>query len=428
MLARQLGKTLNTFEINHEIRNYRVTDNVTNLRYLFLEYLTLGAIATSTVLALHYGADWGIPIGVRALLSLLAIILMGGLQHRLAGLGHEASHYTFLHNRYANEIVSDLFCMFPLFATTNQYRLTHLAHHQFTNDWERDPDLVTIGKSKKMDQFPMTKAQFIANFYLKFLWPPTLLAYFWDVASLSALAAGESPYRKSKGQPTGASKVAGVLGMLYLVALVATLIYANQNQAPELLYWTPIVAVATATVVIGLLPARCFFQSPIQSVVPTKLTSWLRLVYMTGLFTTFAWLRGATGVNWGGYFLLLWVVPIFTSFSYFMLLRDVYQHANADEGKLTNTRVFYCDPFTRWAVFVYGMDMHVPHHMFPAIPHYRLPGLHEMLKQRSAEYRDNVVECHGVFTNPLGKPTILDTMWTPTREPATESKSDPRAA
>jgi hypothetical protein len=42
-----------------------------------------------------------------------------------------------------------------------------------------------------------------------------------------------------------------------------------------------------------------------------------------------------------------------TSFPFFILLRDVYQHTYADDGRLTNTRAFFPDPFTRWAVFVY---------------------------------------------------------------------------
>ena len=57
-----------------------------------------------------------------------------------------------------------------------------------------------------------------------------------------------------------------------------------------------------------------------------------------------------------------------TSFMFFMYLRDVYQHSNADAGRLTNSRVFFTDPFTRWAVFVYGQDMHIPHHLFPGGP------------------------------------------------------------
>ena len=73
---------------------------------------------------------------------------------------------------------------------------------------------------------------------------------------------------------------------------------------------------------------------------------------------------------------------------FFMLLRDVYQHSNADAGRLTNSRVFFTDPFTRWAVFVYGQDMHIPHHLFPAVPHYRLRQLHELLKRNHEAYRN----------------------------------------
>ena len=100
---------------------------------------------------------------------------------------------------------------------------------------------------------------------------------------------------------------------------------------------------------------------------------------------------------------------------FFMLLRDVYQHSNADAGRLTNSRVFFTDPFTRWAVFVNGQDMHIPHHLFPAVPHYRLRRLHELLKRNHELYCDQVVETHGTFYNSQGQRTILDEM---TRPPA----------
>jgi fatty acid desaturase len=109
----------------------------------------------------------------------------------------------------------------------------------------------------------------------------------------------------------------------------------------------------------------------------------------------------------------LWVLPLVSSFPFFMLLRDVYQHSNADEGRLTNSRVFYTDPFTRWAVFVYGQDMHIPHHLFPAIPHYHLGELHRILRRANPDYGDLVVECHGTFSDALGRTTILDEMTRP---------------
>ena len=97
-----------------------------------------------------------------------------------------------------------------------------------------------------------------------------------------------------------------------------------------------------------------------------------------------------------------------TTFPDFLLLRDTYQHTNADQGRLTNTRVFYCDPLTRWAVFVYGQDMHVPHHLYPAVPHYHLVELHDLLKRTRGDYAREVVEVHGTFKGDGTHPSVLD--------------------
>jgi len=53
--------------------------------------------------------------------------------------------------------------------------------------------------------------------------------------------------------------------------------------------------------------------------------------------------------------------------------------------------------------------MHLPHHLFPAIPHHRLGRL---LKARHPDYAASVVECHGTIANRKGLPTILDTLTT----------------
>src|SRR5262249_17269301 len=112
------------------------------------------------------------------------------------------------------------------------------------------------------------------------------------------------------------------------------------------------------------------------------------------------------------FYLLLWVVPIFTSFSFFMILRQLVQHGNGGRGWLTNTRVFFINPLINFAVFPMGQDYHLPHHLFARVPHYRLKELPELLSQ-CAEYREQAVVVEGYFLpyeKPPTKPTVLDVL------------------
>lgn len=410
--------SLNSKEVAELLRPYRIPDNVTNIRWLLLEYASI-AVVLSTALGFYLLREsWGLSWHWNVPVSAIAIVLVGALQHRLAGLAHEGAHYCLFRHRLLNELASDLLCMFPVFATTHQYRLVHMAHHQYVNDWERDPDLTNIGDSKLMHAFPMTRPQFLYNYFLRFLSPPALFRYLWDVLSLSVLGQGKSPYIMKKAARQQVTvfgvRLLSLLGIGYFAALIGSLMAVNHllNAQWWMLAVTAMTACMVAITTIRLLPGRLFFQSPLVSVYSAKATAALRVGYYTLGLTLFALARHWTGINFGGYFLLLWVVPLMTTFSYFMLLRDVFQHANADDGRLTNTRVFHCDPFTWWAVFVYGQGMHSPHHLFPAIPHYNLRAVHELLKTRCKEYAANVVECDGTFFNHTGKPTVIDVLAT----------------
>ena len=173
-----------------------------------------------------------------------------------------------------------------------------------------------------------------------------------------------------------------------------------------------------ASLCVWLLPEKFFVHSKLRPAYTGKITSVFRMGWLTGLETALAFAGCTTGVHWAIYFWLLWAVPLFTTFPYLMLLRDLVQHANADDGKLTNSRVVFCNPFIRWAMFVYGQDFHLTHHLYPAVPHYRLPQLHSLLQQRNTEYAEHVVECHGFVrgTRPPA-PSAMDVMQIPTREP-----------
>ena len=117
-----------------------------------------------------------------------------------------------------------------------------------------------------------------------------------------------------------------------------------------------------------------------------------------------------TGAPVWGYFLLFWILPLFTTFPLFMVLREWLQHGNADRGRYTNSRIFLVNPFVRYAVFPWGMDYHLPHHLFASVPHYKLKDLHELLR-RDPEYAEKGMVVEG-WSRPRsnGRPTVVDVL------------------
>lgn len=413
------------------IMQLRQVDNITNLLYLAFEYACLAVVVGVAIAFAEYRSAWGLAWGWNVPVFALAIVLIGAIQHRLAGLGHEASHYSFMKNRVLNDLVPDLFCMFPLLTTVHFYRLFHMAHHQFTNDPGRDPDLQNLGHGKRADEFPMSRSRFIRVIYFAvFVAPVRFARYQWAYFVVNTLGQGKNAYVDGRAKNEGETvsnwpRLGTVLGIGYVVVFNITMRSLMATNRPGWLIPAGLLGFAIAVTVTALLPEWALFRSPFRQAYSPRLGSIIRLGYFTVCLETLALLRWTTGGASSTYVLLLWLVPMTTTFMFYMFLRDVYQHSNADDGRLTNSRVFFTDPFTRWAVFVYGQDMHIPHHLFPAIPHYRLRDLHTLLKQDHDAYRRLVVETHGTFHDAHGRTTILDEMTRTPRDESTSSVESP---
>jgi fatty acid desaturase len=403
--------------LDAKIRELRAVDNITNLIHLATEYLGITATITVAVTFSEYRTSWGLAWAWNVPVFTLAIALIGGFQHRLAGLGHEASHYTLLRNKKANDLVADLFCMFPILTNLHFYRLFHMAHHQYTNDWDRDPDLVNMGRSKGVSDYPMERWRVPLRLHLRALTVPiAFLRYQWDYIYVNVLGKGGNIYMSRVEGGDGGSRglrLGTVLGLLYAFGFNALGWWLTSSGRASWLVPAGMAGIALVAVVAWRLPEKAIFRSPFRQAYGPRVGGVLRLAYLTIAMVVLASLRHATDGKSAMYVMLLWFVPMTTTFMIYMLLRDVYQHANADDGRLTNSRIFFTDPFTRWAVFVYGQDVHVTHHLFPAIPHYHLPRLHRLLQAEHAEYAEKVVECHGTFTNGRGERTILDVLSRP---------------
>ncbi len=171
-------------------------DNHANVKYILREYLGL-ALVLGAAWMLH--AAWvrgSIGLGAFVAGAGLLVVLVAVFQHRLSGLAHDASHGTLFRNRLANELVSDLFLMFPIVAMTQKYRVAHLGHHQFVNDPERDPDLLRINHPRP-HVFPVSKTGFWGRYVFRALWPPSILRYLFGRAWSANVSGTDAPVIRS---------------------------------------------------------------------------------------------------------------------------------------------------------------------------------------------------------------------------------------
>jgi fatty acid desaturase len=407
-LAEPRAKSLNDPELKEHLQRLRLTDNLTNWYYVVRTYVYLTLVIGGAIWFDQWriAADlsWWASVPVFA----VAIVLVGAGQHQLSGLAHEGVHHILFRTRYLNELVSDLLCLFPLFSSTHHYRLQHLAHHQFVNDPDRDPDVSQLKTSGHWFNFPLAKRAFLLKL-AKQLWLPNLVRFIRVRAAYNATGTDKNPYMRKGWKP---SKLAIRVGVFYLlgqvVALTALVWYGNA----ALLAAIPGAMWAAVMGFYLWLPASKFHQSRVHPVIPQRIMSLLRISFITAVFNALAWVQFLTGVWAAAYYFLLWLVPLFTSFSFFMILRQLVQHGNGDRGWLTNTRVFFVQRLINFGVFPIGQDYHLPHHLYATVPHYRLRRLHELLLDYP-EYREQALEVHGYFLPPeknSSHPTVLDVL------------------
>ncbi len=390
-----------------QLTELRRVDNSTNVFYLLRAWGIIAVTIAATISFWHMrsaalSALWDVPV------ALLAIVIIGACQHQLAGAVHESAHHTLFANRLLNELVSDWFCAFPLFTTTYQYRLNHLAHHQFVNDPSRDPDFPQLRLSGHKFEFPMSKAHFLV-ILLKQLWIPRLVKYAGVRAWCDSLGFNDNPYKR---RPSRLSWVAPGATLAYTLGLLAWLPVIVSRGDRQLLTWGPALAWLSVVAFLGLMPAAWYPQARVRPVFALRTIEMMRATFTMLTLSSVAWISLLWDRAAFLHAAVLWIFPMSTTFALFMILRQLIQHANTDRGLLSNSRVFLVNPFINFAVFPLGQGYHLPHHMFAMVPHHRLKRLHELL-QRHVEYRERAVVAEGYFlprTRPPRRPTAVETV------------------
>ena len=399
------------------VRDLKARDNVTNWLHLAQIYvvvagtIALAIAATGWIAANGYGWGWSV------LVNAAAVLILGAAQHQFGGAIHEGTHFLLFKDRKLNELASDWLAAFPIYTSTYQFRIHHLAHHQFVNDPERDPDIAQLKESGHWLDFPVPPIELLWSF-VKCLSPLKLFLFTIFRAKYSAVGFDKHAYIDPDAE---GSKWPLRVGILYAVAVPIATAELIRFGHPEL----GVVVLAASTVLaiayLLLVPEQAFTQTRLAPVISHRATMISRVVYFAVLYGA---LTLVTLMGWApawSYFVLYWVLPLFTAFPLFMMLRQWVQHGNADRGRYTNTRVFLTGPLVRYAVFPWGMDYHLPHHLIASVPHYNLKRLHALLL-KDPTYREKGVVLHGFFAPTPAGPSALTALG-PEHAPAARERA-----
>jgi fatty acid desaturase len=140
-----LHSVLDRTSLAEEVRRLSVVSGARSVALIGLQWLVIG-LAVSLALWSESWAVW-----------LLAAMVCATRQHALLVLMHEGAHYRLLSSRRANDLVSDVFCAFPMGICTHIYRLQHFEHHRFTGG-ERDPERIRM-KPFRSWQWPKSRRE-----------------------------------------------------------------------------------------------------------------------------------------------------------------------------------------------------------------------------------------------------------------------------
>ena len=230
------------------------------------------------------------------LLYIAAIMWIGGRQHGLGILMHDAAHSHLYKNKRMNEIVGELFLAWPLLLTLCGYRRNHMAHHRHLNT-EQDPEWLTTRRPE-------------------FVFPKSRLAMAWLI-------------------------VHDLIGLR-----IAYLLFRFQRYG-------------------GKKEDTAKFRPYAR-----------RLTYL---------LIAVAFVIWPAAFrlyLIYWLVPGLTWVALITHLRVIGEHCALPQTHFLNmTRTTVGNWFDRLFIAPNNINYHLDHHLYPSVPWYNLPELHQILME-----------------------------------------------
>lgn len=112
----------------------------------------------------------------------------------------------------------------------------------------------------------------------------------------------------------------------------------------------------------------------------TKITTHKFVAARIGYYV--ALISMLTYFGWWMEFLLFWIVPMFTWLQVILRIRSIAEHFGLDyDHTFTNARTTYPSTFDRMFIASKNVWYHLDHHLYPSVPFYNLPELHDELNK-----------------------------------------------
>ena len=300
---------------------------------------TVGTLALAITLGVWGWAQWpgpGAAAGVAAMA--VAVLVIGIAQHGLFILAHEAAHHRLLAHRGANDGVGRLIGMASGISMCT-YRVIHRLHHNHLYG-PQDPDTAIHGGY------------------------PRGVAYLWK--KLAQDLVGWNAWKT------------------YAYFFGAPAIAADDGQTRRATHGalndtSPALRAAART--------DRWWVAGAQLVMPVS---------------------AALAGGWQGLALyaLLWLLPLLTVLQPILRLRAVFEHGAVDDlgspltaARSNRTGGGWFNAAGRVLLFPHHVNHHLEHHLYPAVPHYHLPRLHRLLRDK------------GVFDDPRTEVRDLADTW-----------------
>ena len=261
---------------------------------------------------------------------LLSVFVIGSRLHALGVLVHEGTHYTLSKNKYVNDLVSDLFCAFPIFISTRGFRAFHLPHHRHTRT-ELDPELIAARQDPN------------------YMWPKSpLKTYSMLILDITGL------------------NFHALLGIMFIWSDALGLLRIPKAK------W----------IKLKTNEAMAEFLDRTDPKFKLSIGLKLRIVLFYGLL--------ATALTYFGiwkYYLLYWIVPAFSVLAFIIRIRGMTEHNGLDfKTEISTSRTtLEKNPVLRHFLTPLAVNYHLEHHLYPQVPYFYLKELHSELK-KNPEY------------------------------------------